>query len=409
MATITATVLKVNKKKDGSYSVKFRLTHNRQIRYLKTKYTASPHDVNKNGELKTDFIIDYLASDLKKYRSELNNIENIDSLSVDDVKNILLHGSNDINLLPFFKDHIEKLKGQGRSNTAKPFLTVYNYLTDYRGSALFASKLTSNFLKEYEQYLRTPKTISRNVAGGKEIIKNNVYLTDNGVNNHMAALRTLFNEAKSTFNDEDTGRIVIKNNPFSKYKIKPKKQSIHKSISVEEVRMIRDVIPETKREEVGKLMFMLSFYLCGMNAVDIYTNIETLKTIPNRINYNRAKTKGKRADNAFISIFIPEEAKDIIRKIDINYSTMHVLNTSLSIGLSSLNKRLNIEGLIMYSARHSFATIARNDLRINKDDIAMALNHVDSGNKVTDIYIKPDWSIIDDVQRAVINKLNEDL
>lgn len=32
----------------------------------------------------------------------------------------------------------------------------------------------------------------------------------------MAALRTLFNEAKSTFNNEDSGRIVIKNNPFIK-------------------------------------------------------------------------------------------------------------------------------------------------------------------------------------------------
>jgi hypothetical protein len=37
-----------------------------------------------------------------------------------------------------------------------------------------------------------------------------------------------------------------------------------------------------------------------------------------------------------------------------------------------------------------------------KDDVALALNHIDQGNKVTDIYIEKDWSIVDEVQSNVL-------
>lgn len=63
---------------------------------------------------------------------------------------------------------------------------------------------------------------------------------------------------------------------------------------------------------------------------------------------------------------------------------------------------MKIEGLTFYAARHSWATIARNDCGISMDDVAMALNHK-SGHDVTDAYIKNDWSKIDKVNRKVID------
>lgn len=41
---------------------------------------------------------------------------------------------------------------------------------------------------------------------------------------------------------------------------------------------------------------------------------------------------------------------------------------------------------------------------MSKDDIALALNHVDEVNRTTDIYIAKDWKIVDDVQRKVISQ-----
>ncbi len=57
-------------------------------------------------------------------------------------------------------------------------------------------------------------------------------------------------------------------------------------------------------------------------------------------------------------------------------------------------------------ARHTWATIARNECRINKDDVALYLGHEDEDNNVTDMYIKYDYSIIDESNRKVIDFIN---
>jgi hypothetical protein len=61
--------------------------------------------------------------------------------------------------------------------------------------------------------------------------------------------------------------------------------------------------------------------------------------------------------------------------------------------------------LTSYFARFSFATIARNDCGISKDDIAMALNHRDQTLTVTDGYIKKDWAIVDKTIQTVLKRI----
>ena len=73
--------------------------------------------------------------------------------------------------------------------------------------------------------------------------------------------------------------------------------------------------------------------------------------------------------------------------------------------MKSLCKAAELSGITFDWVRHSFASIARNDCRLSKDDVALALNHVDNGHSVTDIYIAKDWSIVDEVQDAVIAKM----
>lgn len=49
----------------------------------------------------------------------------------------------------------------------------------------------------------------------------------------------------------------------------------------------------------------------------------------------------------------------------------------------------------------TFDTIARNDCNVSKDDVALCLTH-QSRIKITDTYIKPDYSRIDEVVRKVV-------
>ena len=54
-----------------------------------------------------------------------------------------------------------------------------------------------------------------------------------------------------------------------------------------------------------------------------------------------------------------------------------------------------------YALRHSWATIARNEVGASEEDVAFALNHV-SAHKVTDRYIRKDYSRIDKLNAEVV-------
>lgn len=150
---------------------------------------------------------------------------------------------------------------------------------------------------------------------------------------------------------------------------------------------------------------MLSFYLCGTNAIDFY-KIGPQNIKNGRLEYKRSKTTGRRKDEAFISIKIVDEAKPLLEKymgkLSQRYSTIGNLNKALSKGMDETCRLTGLSGVTFYWARHTFANVARNKCRMSKDDIALALNHVDEGNRTTDIYIAKDWKIVDDVQRKVI-------
>src|SRR5690606_31487606 len=187
---------------------------------------------------------------------------------------------------------------------------------------------------------RSPRTITR--SQGTVNVTMQVQVSDKGINNHMSAFRTLFNAAKRHYNDEDTGNILIKNNPFSRYRIIPKKRKKHKNLSVVDIRRIRDLELKTRRGSLARDLFMLSFYMCGMNAVDIYNNWQRLKLLPDRIGYNRSKTKHNREDEAYIEVLVPQEAKNILAQLEMNYSTIDILNNTLSIGLRKVRDKLNL-------------------------------------------------------------------
>ena len=87
------------------------------------------------------------------------------------------------------------------------------------------------------------------------------------------------------------------------------------------------------------------------------------------------------------------------------YSSAADFNRALNIGLKQIGKEVGISGLQFYQFRHSWATIAYNDVKIDKGVINDALNHVDRDMRITDIYIKKDYSRINSANEKVIKYL----
>ncbi len=78
-------------------------------------------------------------------------------------------------------------------------------------------------------------------------------------------------------------------------------------------------------------------------------------------------------------------------------------NKAINTGLKEVGKKIGLPGLQFYAARHSWATIARNDLEISKDIINDALNHIDKNMAITDVYIKKDFSAINKANKSVLD------
>ncbi len=440
MATFKICVFEHQKRRDGKYPVSIRVCWKRKYGYIKTEfYVTDKQVINKSLKLKDDsvkktfelkdiFIINELNSRIARYEDlKVKKLGiNIDLYSAKELAEYFRKettpGTDDsINFVEFAQRHIQHLESSGRGSTAKTLKTPLNALIDFCNgrTRVDISEITAKFLKEFESFLRQKRTMKRKVRAGKIVETKREGLSDVSIHDYMTAIRILFNAAMDEYNDEDRDEIRIKHYPFRKYKLQKVPESQKRNLTVEQIRVIAN-IPDDKlvsrRNIMARDVFMLSFYLAGTNLVDFY-NAKASTYSKGRFSYERQKTRSRRADKAFISIKVKPETLPLLEKYRDKSGKMLLCFSSLftdhSIFNASINKGLKKvaavcdinEPLSSYYARFSFASIARNDCGISKDDINLALNHIDTGMKITDIYIEKDWSIVDNVVRKVLDKI----
>ncbi|WP_313491387.1 site-specific integrase [Sphingobacterium multivorum] len=413
MATVSAKVYEHHKKSDGTYNVKICVYHKGERKFLDTNHYVVQKQLTKDKKIKDTFVLDKLNDQLKDYRKAISELDGrLEYFTAESLKDYLKDMDEDVEFISFCRNHIERLKSDGRNGTAKNHTAICNSLVDYfKRQTVSIKEINSNMLFMYERFLKSDRTMTRINQLGNSVITTEKGLSNSGLHNHMRDLRTLFNEARRKYNNEDLGIYRIKHYPFSKYKVGSPPLTKNRNNEIDDVLKLRDwPTAPNSRAELAKELYMLSFYLCGINAVDLYyLNRSDIRN--GRIDYNRKKTKDLRKDNAFISIRIIDEARPLlekyIEKLRNRYRNPNYLNYALSKGMLHLRNLTGIKNLTLYWARHTFASTARNRCRLNKDDVSLALNHVDEGNRVTDIYIEKDWKIVDDVQKKVMRILRK--
>lgn len=370
----------------------------RKLCLYRYSVVATKEDLDTKLRLKKIFIDRYLSVELNRLREIINSLGiRADGMSADQLKTVITQKGETMDFFTFFDEYAEK--HTSRVNTIIKRKSSVARLKEFVGGcALSPLDIKSKFLSDFQDFLKTPirrDAVARGARSNRTVL------------NIITDIQVIFNLMRDRYNDEDTGEIRIPNNPFRKLvKVVPKKTR-NRNLSIEQIRSIRDVELKAEADIISRDLFMLSFYLCGVNSVDLMKSLTDENAI--RLNYNRVKTSGSRNDSAYISINIPSEARNLVVKyagfLQRRYKSVKSLNNRLSDSFISIGKTLGIENLSYYSARHSFASLARNECRFSKDDVAAALNH--SSNTITDTYIAKDWSIIDDVQKGVLNLLKD--
>ena len=88
------------------------------------------------------------------------------------------------------------------------------------------------------------------------------------------------------------------------------------------------------------------------------------------------------------------------------YSSPEDFNRAINVGLNDVGDAVGIDDLQFYQARHTFATLSRNLMKFSKGDVDEALNHVGSYD-IADIYIKKDFSVINDNNFKLLDRVFE--
>jgi hypothetical protein len=355
----------------------------------------------------------------------INNQERVDKMDIDQLKKFLLSEKEvvDTNFFSYAEKRILELQSLKRTKSAELLNCAVEKVREYWANPILEfNEINIRFLEKFESYcLKTPrKSQKKQPSTGKEEVLKPMEI--NGVAVYMRYIRNIINGAI-----EDN---LTENYPFKKFKIKTE-VTRNRNLSVVSMRAIRDYQTEIKRQVIAKDIFMLQFFLLGINLKDLFF-LTPDDIIEGRLQFHRAKT------GRFYNMKIEPEAQRILDKYKgIRYllwfadhcesertgqSTKHARQSSFQYkdetaftkmvnnNLFDIQKTLKINSSVKitsYYCRHSVASILR-ELSVSIDDISLCLGHSSPEKQVTKIYINEDFERADKANRKLIDYLNKD-
>ena len=408
MPDLKVAVRSEQKNSAGRCRIFIRVSHNGQTRYIPTSYYIEPSMVKKSGTINEKYpsstkLNSKLQAIIKGYWDEIFKLDDrIEEMSgqqlKDHLENKKRHRSD---FFVYAESVIRDLLATGHRSLAES----YSYSLEHFRNATGLDKLpfeefTKEHLRQLEIFLLT-KTDRPNRI--------------NSLGVHLRNLRAIINRAI------DNGVTGQENYPFRRYKIMRQETSV-RNISLESLKklmQIRELMPGKGRfiEPLHRTadMFMLSFYLLGINPVDL-VKLRKDNLINGRLEYRRAKT------HRLISVKVEPEADEIIaryqgetlllnfmevkpvRKPDRVTDVQADLKRNANKNLRKLAKKLEIEERIsMTGTRYTWATIA-SGLGITDSVIDRALGHK-SPYKLVPVYTRYEISQVDEANRKVIDYL----
>lgn len=387
------------KRKDGTYSVKIRLYHKRQRVWMRTSFYVNAKEVTRGGKIKNQAIIDSCENIIREWRKFIVELGiGADVMSASELADYLRSKTKDVHGFRLeFKTYMRKLAEKKHPSTRHNYLVVAQSLDDYHKGALDISEISAQWLTKYEEWLRK-----------NEKAEGTIHI-------YMTLIKSTHNHAKYEYNDEERGIVRIQLSPFSKYKLPKMPAPEARALDLDTLQAIANLEDEERfnsGRNFARDVFMLSFALGGMNAVDLY-NLPTSAWHDTYIEYNRTKTKEARQDKALFRVHIHDAVRPLIERWRDPYGKrlfrFYLHHTEKSFA-PCISNNMNILKEVVkyhrhytfYSARHTYASLGYNLAKFDKYAVHELLNHKDKEMKITDRYIERDWQKLYDAHDKII-------
>lgn len=418
MATFKVLILPHQRKDDGTYNVKIRVTHNRKSKYIRTPHYVSGSDISKrrkNGKeeikIRNQAILDMMDEIIVGYKKKLVQVSAVlDTWSIERLVEFLVNDVSEFRLdfIKYWRSIADGYLKEGKESTGKLYHSSLNALIRFLGrDKLDIMEITTKFLKSFENFLKNePK---QQFTHGKIVVLDK-RKNERSIGMFLRHVKVVYEAAKYEFNDEDNGIINIPFSPFSKYKMPKGEPTAHRVLTIEQIQRIID-IPYTGRDtikDMAKDVFVLSFAMMGINTADLY-EADNLKD--NVLIYNRKKTRGRRSDRASMKVRIEPEIMGLFPKykgkgrlfnFSDRYKNDRAFNRAVNAGLDYIGKEIGVPELTYYYARHSMASICANKLGVDIARVDEMLNHSDPKLSLARVYIEKDFTPLWEANRKML-------
>lgn len=402
MPTLTYRVLSDGLRKDGTYNVKFIVSHRGTRHKYSSPFYVAKEYVTRALKIRDARIIDACEVTLIEWRRYIAELGmTVESLSAKELTDYLVMKSG--HAKQFRLDFIKFMRDVAKekiANTAHNYINVANSLERYtKRRGLDIAQVTSQMLYDYERWLQ-----------GEGIANGTIYL-------YMTFIKAAHNRAKLLYNDEDKGVIRVPQSPFSRYTMPRVPMSKKRGVDLLTLQRIAD-IPDVERAKalrnIVRDVFMLSFALGGMNMADIY-DIPYEAYNGEYIEYNRTKTAGSRGDDALFRVRVEECVRPLFERYRdtthrrlfhfyLRYATRDTFVISIARGMEQIERAAPFRRhYTHYAARHTYATLARNVVGADLHTVHELLNHAPTAEmRITDRYVERDWSRLFDIHSKVV-------
>ena len=411
MITFKAIVISNNRRKDGTYPVKIRVTFKGVSRRLPTTLVCTSNDLTRSIKIKSASILNKSDELISRMRNAVKDLSpfDLDNKDVDwVVSNIKDSLTQEDFHLDFFEwsDRYILTKAE---TTRRAYSCALNTLERFLGRrSLDINDISRSLLLEFMDKVDGEKKMHYNVKTGQVEESKADKIPKGASTRHLAKLEHLFNAAKEKYNDEDSGRILIPRSPFSKItKVYPVSNG-QSNLGQELMQRIISSQVDNDVMRTALDIFIVSFGLMGANMADLYY----AKPVKEEWVYNRQKTSSRRADRAEMRVIIPEQLKPYLERLKGKggwwLNRLHEFASSKDFATARVNRCLKkwcedneVEVFTFYAARHTFASLARKE-GVDKSTIDDCLGHKGSF-QVADIYAEKAWGLMQEANRKVLD------
>ena len=389
MKTVSMKPVVQKPRKDGFWAVYIRFTFDGQCQFWKTSKVVSSQNVKSKSEITDSYVLSFCSSLILQWMEKLNHV-NYSMWSLKDIVEYVTVTESQVSFSSYARSYIEKID---KPRTAKNYTLALKHLEKYMGTCeLMFQSLTESCLNAW---------IDTMVRDGKKRAKEM----------YPVCIRHIWRNALKELNVPEQGIVRIRYNPWERITIPQSDDTVKQAKSPNAMRTFFSCPIPTKPfamslMEFGRDVAKMAFCLGGMYCADLY-ELKKEDYHDGIIHYNRTKTKHCRKDSAYMEMRVPDIIKPLFKKYKSlqnrgplfcfheMYATEESFCANVNSGIRQICQKImglsKEEDYSILTFRHTWATIAFNELGLDWQAVAFAMNH-GSAHRVTQTYVKKDFS-----------------